>query len=76
MVAVVVLTDEYTGCQALYVDGVLKYEDDTIFACDIAAHTKNQQMTFEHDFVYLPDDGKWPDRYDEAIGFKYPIKDD
>lgn len=70
MVAVVVLTDEDTGCQALYVDGVLKYEDETIYACDIAAHTKNQQMTFEHDVVYLPHDGKWPRRYDDSLKYR------
>lgn len=42
MLAVLVLTDEDTGRQALYVDGVLKFEDETVYACDIAAHTKNQ----------------------------------
>ena len=76
MSALCVITDEEDGRQALYVDGKLAMHDETIYACDIAHYAANKQIEFSHEVVTLPDGQSWPESFDEAIVFKYPIKND
>lgn len=70
MVFVVVLTDKESGNQALYVDDVLVLDDETVYACDIAAYAKEQPMTLKHEVVDLPFGSDWPKSRSDANQFR------
>lgn len=54
-VKVVAVTDTEDFFQGLYVDGKLVGHDSTIYAADIAHHTKGMVIEFSHVMVAMPE---------------------
>lgn len=55
-VHVVAVIDEESGHEALYVDGDLRDQDLTIYACDIARAAEGKVIQFSQIRVNLPED--------------------
>ena len=67
---VVVVLDEQFNHEALYVDGVLKNEDGTIYACDLATATEGKPMRLRHLTVCIENEEmSFPDDLDECLKF-------
>lgn len=64
----VVVTCEDSGSQALYVNGSCVFQDDTVYACDIAEHSGDCLVLFSHETVVMPGDAdKFPERLDQCM---------
>jgi len=73
-IEVVVATDTDSDSldQSLYVDGVLKASDSTIYGCDIAEHTKGMPIVFTHVIIadYFADlRTDWPESYSDLVPY-------
>ena len=66
----IVVTDEDSGFEALYVDGALADQNDTIYATDIAEHAKGGPVDFSHVTVVMPDGvDRYPDQFAECCSW-------
>jgi hypothetical protein len=73
-IEVVVATDTDSDSldQSLYVDGVLRFSDSTIYGCDIAEHTKGMSIVFTHVNIadYFADlRTDWPESYSDLVPY-------
>lgn len=69
-VHVVLVIDEESGHEAIYVGGDLSFQDTTIYACDIAEACGNQIVTVSLIAVRLPDNSiGYPDHFEKLIPF-------
>jgi hypothetical protein len=73
-IEVVVATDTDSDSldQSLYVDGVLRFSDSTIYGCDIAEHTKGMPIVFTHVKIsgYSTDSQtNWPESYSDLVPY-------
>lgn len=67
-VHIVVVTDEESGHQALYVGGELIEQDTTIYACDITRAADGKTVRFSHIVVNMPEDAiGYPSVFDECM---------
>lgn len=65
---VIVVTDDTHGNQALYVDGTLAMQDDTIYSCDIAEHAGNGLVDFSHVICEMPEDvEEFPEQFEQVM---------
>jgi hypothetical protein len=64
---VIVATCTRGGDEAIYVGGQLKLKDSTVYACDIAEHTKDGPINFSHVLISLPDEEEFPELFDECL---------
>lgn len=70
-VHVVVVTDEESGHQGLYVGGDLADQEDTLYACDIAAAIGDKVVQFSHVVVNMPEKVvEFPKTFDECMLWK------
>jgi hypothetical protein len=64
----VVVTCEESGHQGLYVNGTLVDQDSTIYACDIAEHSKDGPIDFSHVTVVMPKDvDTYPEKFEACM---------
>lgn len=54
---VLLVTDEESGDEAIYIDGKKVYEETTLYAVDIAEAIKGMEVTVEHHTIHLLDHG-------------------
>jgi len=68
----IVATDTESLTEALYVDGLLVNDDDTIYACTIVAAAEGEPVFLEILDVSLAnrEDGTWPETIEEVIKYK------
>jgi hypothetical protein len=74
LIEVVVATDTDSDSleQSLYVDGILRASDSTIYGCDIAEHTKGMSIVFTHVNIadYFADlRTDWPESYSDLVPY-------
>lgn len=69
-VQVIVVTDEETGYESLYIDGQLRMFDVTIYASDIASQVTGETIQFSHVSLRLPEQQEWPATWDECARFR------
>lgn len=62
-----VVTD-YNGCEAVYVDGVLVFDSETVYAVDIEGCTGGDPILFRHlDCEFQGEwEGKWPEKLEDV----------
>ena len=70
MKTLVVVTDNNTTHQALYVDGKFECCGVTIYARDIAEHQTGDPICFRHFDVLLPLSSGWPQALDDALQYE------
>jgi hypothetical protein len=64
----VTVVTETDGQEALYVDGILKMHDETIYASDIAEYAGDGPILFRHVHVdYSTDAWTWPDKLEDLL---------
>jgi hypothetical protein len=64
----IVVTCEESGFQGLYSDGVLVDQDDIIYACDIAEHSKDGPVDFSHVLVVMPEgETRYPEQFEQCM---------
>lgn len=60
------ITDTNSGDEAIYVDGVLKQTDVTIYACEIAEHAGTDPVLIRHEICELIDGLPWPEKLEDV----------
>lgn len=59
---VLTVLTEFSGQEAIYVDGVLAFRDDTVYACDIVQQAGDGPVLIRHESCeFSGDHWEWPE---------------
>lgn len=64
----IVVTCSDSGHEALYVNGTLRHQDETIYATDIAEWAKDGPIQFSHMVLRMPDYvDDFPEQFEQCL---------